>query len=106
MVAACISAETGVGPSMASGNQICNGNWEDLAMAPKNKPTPANVNTVPPNLPAAIPSKISEKTNVPNDEKISMMPMKKPMSPTRLVKNAFLAASEAESFSNQWPINR
>ena len=24
IVAACISAETGVGPSMASGNQVCN----------------------------------------------------------------------------------
>ena len=32
MVAACISAETGVGPSIASGNQTCNGNCADLAI--------------------------------------------------------------------------
>ena len=30
MVAACINAETGVGPSIASGNQICKGNMADF----------------------------------------------------------------------------
>ena len=34
IVAACISAETGVGPSMASGNQVCNPIWADLPTAP------------------------------------------------------------------------
>src|SRR6266540_7231534 len=29
MVAAWISADTGVGPSIASGNQVCSGNWPD-----------------------------------------------------------------------------
>ena len=36
MVAAWISAETGVGPAMASGSQTCSGNWADLPMAPPN----------------------------------------------------------------------
>jgi hypothetical protein len=36
-VAACISAETGVGPSIASGNQVCNPNCADLPIAPINK---------------------------------------------------------------------
>ena len=36
MVAACINAETGVGPSMASGNQICKGNIADLPAPPIN----------------------------------------------------------------------
>ena len=30
IVAACIKAETGVGPSMASGNQVCNKNCADF----------------------------------------------------------------------------
>src|ERR1700728_1260853 len=34
MVAAWIRAETGVGPSIASGNQVCRKNWADLPMAP------------------------------------------------------------------------
>ena len=34
MVAAWISAETGVGPSMASGSQVWSGNWALLAKAP------------------------------------------------------------------------
>ena len=40
MVAACINAETGVGPSIAWGNQICNPIWELLAIAPINKHIP------------------------------------------------------------------
>jgi len=35
MVAAWIRAETGEGPSMASGSQTCRGNWADLPMAPE-----------------------------------------------------------------------
>ena len=36
MVAAWISADTGVGPSMASGSQVCSRNCADLPMAPMN----------------------------------------------------------------------
>ena len=32
--AVVISAETGVGPSIASGNQVCSPSWADLPMAP------------------------------------------------------------------------
>ncbi len=37
MVAAWISAEMGVGPSIESGSQICSGTCADLPMAPMNK---------------------------------------------------------------------
>ena len=37
IVAACISADTGVGPSIASGNQVCNKIWADFPIAPINK---------------------------------------------------------------------
>jgi hypothetical protein len=36
IVAACINAETGVGPSIASGNQVCKPICADLPMAPIN----------------------------------------------------------------------
>jgi hypothetical protein len=36
-VAACINAETGVGPSMASGNHVCNPICADFPMEPINK---------------------------------------------------------------------
>src|ERR1700752_3324459 len=36
MVAAWISAEIGVGPSIESGNQTCNGNCADFPIAPTN----------------------------------------------------------------------
>ncbi len=39
MVAACISAETGVGPSIASGNHVCKPTWADLPTAPIKKNT-------------------------------------------------------------------
>ena len=37
MVAAWIKADTGVGPSIASGNQVCKKNCADLPIAPTNK---------------------------------------------------------------------
>ena len=37
IVAACINADTGVGPSIASGNQVCKPNCADLPTAPINK---------------------------------------------------------------------
>jgi len=33
IVAACKRAETGVGPSIASGSQVCKNNWADFAKA-------------------------------------------------------------------------
>jgi len=40
IVAAWIIALTGVGPSMASGSQTCNGNWADLPTVPMNRSNP------------------------------------------------------------------
>src|SRR5687767_1785337 len=34
IVAACISAETGVGASIANGSHTCSGTWADLPIAP------------------------------------------------------------------------
>ena len=43
IVAAWIKAETGVGPSIAIGNHICNPTCELLAIAPINKQIPTSV---------------------------------------------------------------
>jgi hypothetical protein len=43
IVAACIRADTGVGPSIAIGNQTCRPIWELLAIAPINKQIPTKV---------------------------------------------------------------
>ncbi len=45
MVAAWMSAETGVGPSMASGSQTYKGSWADLPQAPTNNKRAAAVRT-------------------------------------------------------------
>ena len=45
MVAAWIRADTGVGPSMASGNHVCSGNWPDLPHAPSRSMNPRAVAT-------------------------------------------------------------
>ena len=39
IVAAWINADTGVGPSIASGNHVCKNNCADLPIAPINKNT-------------------------------------------------------------------
>ena len=59
MVAAWIKALTGVGPSMASGNDTCKGNWADLPMAPQKSKIPAAVSKPPERLPSAILMEIS-----------------------------------------------
>ena len=45
MVAAWISAETGVGPSIASSSQDCSGSWADLPHAPSRSSRPIAVAT-------------------------------------------------------------
>ena len=47
MVAAWMRAETGVGPSIASGSQVCSRNCADLPMAPMNSSRQAMRQRVP-----------------------------------------------------------
>src|SRR5271155_3887843 len=46
MVAAWISAEIGVGPSIESGSHTCNGNCADLPIAPMNRQMQITVSTL------------------------------------------------------------
>src|SRR3984893_6201137 len=101
MVAAWIKAETGVGPSIASGNQTCSGNCADFPAAPQKIKSAAAVRK--PGLPVKIDNfeLISAKITEPVVAQIIRITSMNQKSPTRLVRNAFLAASAAASRSNQ-----
>src|SRR6266480_7504305 len=101
MVAAWINAETGVGPSIASGNHTCSGNWADFPTAPqkiKSETIATNVEW-PPNI--GIRGAISANTTEPVVIQIIRMPVMNPKSPIRVVMNALFAASAAASRKNQ-----
>ena len=104
MVAAWISAETGVGPSMASSSQACSGTWADLPQAPsrRSRPNAVSVFSEAPSAFALITVKLVE----PHVTKASMIAVERPMSPTRLSTKAFLAAAAAEGLCCQKPIRR
>ena len=53
IVAACIRALTGVGPSIASGSQVWRGNCPDLPIAPMNIPKAIKVKAPPVITPAS-----------------------------------------------------
>ena len=82
IVAAWISADTGVGPSIASSSQDCSGSWADLPHAPSSSSRPIAVTTpwlAPPTAPKT-PLKLTE----PKVANISMIASDRPASPTRL----------------------
>ena len=106
MVAAWISAETGVGPSMASGNQVCSRNCADLPIAPMNSSRQVKVSAsgcqpkklmVLPVSPGAAPKMVSKSID-PISMNTAKMPSAKPKSPTRLTTKALIAAAFADGF--------
>ncbi len=104
MVAAWISAETGVGPSIASPSQDCSGTCADLPQAASSSISPIAVSLPSLALPAA--PNTGSKAKEPNSTNISMIAMDRPRSPTRLTMNAFLAAVAALGLCCQKPISR
>src|SRR5215472_11835121 len=104
MVAAWISADTGVGPSIASSSQDCSGSCADLPHAPSRSSSPsASATPLPPDLAAP---KTPVNVNVPNSANISMTASDRPASPTRFTTNAFFAATAADGLNCQNPISR
>ncbi len=102
IVAAWMSADTGVGPSIASGNQMYRGSCADFPAAPKNssRATPVAVTSGSSACARAV------KSSDPIVTKTNDMASMKPTSPTRLVTNAFLPAAAAVGRSNQKLISR
>src|SRR4029077_13882898 len=104
MVAAWISADTGVGPSIASSSQDCNGTCADLPHAPRSSSSPSAVATPLPAEPTVLNTPVND--TVPNSANIRKMARVSPASPTRLTTNAFFAATAAEGLYCQTPISR
>jgi hypothetical protein len=104
IVAAWISAETGVGPSIASPSQDCSGTCADLPQAASSSIRPMAVSLPSPASPAL--ESTGAKAKVPKVVNISMIAMDRPTSPTRLTMNAFFAAVAALGLCCQKPISR
>src|SRR5437588_11031978 len=99
IVAAWMSAETGVGPSMASGSQTYNGSCADLPAAPSRRSNTTAVAVAWPRAPAwAKTVTYCREPRLANSRNMATM---NPKSPTRLVTNALLAAVAAGGRSNQ-----
>ena len=104
MVAAWMSADTGVGPSIASPSHDCNGTWADLPHAASNSRKPNAVMVACPAASAPANTVVNE-----TDPKVANMTISataNPMSPTRFTTNAFFAAVAAEGRCCQNPISR
>ncbi len=99
MVAAWISALTGVGPSMASGSHVWSGIWADFANAPTSNSTqPATRSPllVPaPNAPWRAAAKLPRKSSVWVCLKMKNVPRTRPTSPTTLMTKALIPAAVA-----------
>src|SRR4030088_1134583 len=90
IVAAWISAETGVGPSIASGSQVWRPSWADFPIAPTNRRMQASVNDgtcqprkliVVATAEGALPNTVV-KSSEPKITKTAKIPSAKPKSPT------------------------
>ena len=104
MVAAWMSAETGVGPSIASGSHVWSGSWADLATAPSSRRYAAtstqgwSVFGSPAKTPVYVTWCVCRnRTNVAR-----IMPM----SPMTFITNALRAATTAAWRQYQKPISR
>lgn len=114
IVAAWIKAETGVGPSIASGNQVCKPNCADLPIAPK-KSAIQIISKTGKLHPNSLNTKSAIKGTVENTTSYSKLPhkYKRPnkahkikKSPTRFTNIAFIAALLAWILVNQKLINK
>ncbi len=114
IVAAWIKAETGVGPSIASGSQVWRPSCADLPQAPMKSrmQIKVSVSIRIPRKPIVDPAmfgaawRISGIEIVPKTRKQAKMPRLKPKSPTRLTMNAFIAAAFALGLWYQKPISK
>ena len=106
MVAAWMRADTGVGPAMASGSQVCRMNWPDFDMTAAISEHDATSRArwlMSPLSAWVLMSRMSKVWPAAKNRMIT--PTISPMSPTRLVMNALRAASLLAFSSHQWPMS-
>ena len=96
IVAAWIRALTGVGPSIASGSQVCSGTWADFANAPTSSRMPPATRSpsLRPNA-SGTALKVCRKSTVPVSRRMKNVPSTRPTSPTTLITNALMPAAVA-----------
>ena len=95
---ACINAETGVGPAIASGSQVYKGICALLAAAPRKNNKEIPIASVVLSVVRAVSIPFSELYNgwyeaVPKEAYNQKIASKNPASPIRFITKAFLAAS-------------
>ena len=95
MVAAWMSAETGVGPSIASGSQVCSGNCALLANAPIASSTQMPVISAPPAGNACVRAKMFGRLRVCVLSTMRNAAITRATSPITWVMNALRAAATA-----------
>jgi len=93
IVAAWMSADTGVGPAIASPSQACSGNCADLPHAASSRHSPMAVAVPWESEPTASSDRVVPKSSAPVFAKSSAMAAMSPMSPMRFMTNAFFAAT-------------
>ena len=106
MVAAWMSADTGVGPSIASGSQVCSGNCTLLANAPIASRTQIPVMSRPPSGNACVRAKMFGRLSVCVLSTMRNAAITSATSPITWVMNALRAASTADGRSCQNPMSR
>ena len=90
---------------MASGSQVCSGNWPDFEQTAAVRQMAAMSRTrwlMPPSAASAL---MSTMLKVPAPKNRMITPMIRPTSPTRLVRKALRAASELGFSSHQCPMS-
>ena len=107
-MAAWISAETGVGPAIASGSHTWSGNCADLPIVPPNSSSAAAEMSAVEAPPLATSSPISPMFEVVNPvmNTRAKIPNMNGTSPTRVVMKALIAEPEFSLSSHQWPIRK
>ena len=104
MVAAWMSAETGVGPSIASASHGYSGIWADLPTAPPNNSSPMATSEGSPTEPRL--ANTLWYSRLPVRSYMRNNATRKAASPKRLKIIAFFATLEALSRSNQKPMRK
>ncbi len=96
IVAAWMSALTGVGPSIASGSHVCSGICADFANAPtSSRMQPAVRSPSPRSNSSGARSNVARKSSVPTCLKMKNVPSTSPTSPRTLMTNALMPARVA-----------
>src|SRR6185437_9083873 len=101
-----MSADTGVGPAIASGSQTYNGICALLPVQPSNRNRQMVVSNGPPAGSEPTPAATPEKSSVPTFDQIRNIAIRNPKSPMRFTMKAFLPASAFALSLNQNPISR